>query len=124
MAIPTNITTGEQVVTATGAVTGSLATATLTNGIGAIKVRVTGLLSGQSVRIAVEDTVNATPFADALQVFVFDTTQGAAPDGNTFSVQLINLPDARFGVALSKLRLNVQAITASTSIKVLGWLEQ
>jgi hypothetical protein len=123
MALIYPISTGEQTVTATGAVTGTLTTTSILNN-GMLKVRVRGLTSGQSARIAVEDTNNATPFADALQVAVFDTAQGQNPDGNDFSVAINTLPSIRIGTANSKLRLNVQAITATTSIQVFGWVEQ
>jgi hypothetical protein len=117
------ITTGEQAVTATGAVPGTLSTTTTLN-TGMIKVRVRGLTPGQSLRIAVEDTNNATPFSDALQVFTVDTAAGQNPDGNEFSVAINTLPDIRIGSANTKLRLNVQAITATTNAQIFGWVEQ
>jgi ammonia channel protein AmtB len=118
VAIPSLITTGEQSVTATGAITGSLNTSALVAGVGALKVRIRGLTSGQSCRIAVEDTANASAFSDAIQVFVVESVTGHS------STLLIDLPDMRFGVANSKLRLNCQAITASTTALVQGWIEQ
>lgn len=123
MSAPQLLTTGEQTVTATGAVTGSLSTASMAAGVGSIKLRVTGLTSGQSVRLVVEDTNNATPFSDALQVWTVDTAQGQSPDGNVYSVALITLPDLRIGSANTKLRVNCQAITSNTSIKVLAWVD-
>jgi hypothetical protein len=123
LALPYPITTGEQQVTATGAVTGTLSTTNFLK-TGMIKMRIRGLTSNQSLRVAVEDTNNVTPFSDALQVWTVDTAQGQNPDGNEYSVAINTLPDMRIGTANSALRLNVQAITGTTTAYVIGWIEQ
>ena len=118
MAVPKLITTGEVAVTTTGAISGTLVTSGLTAGVGSMKIRINGLLQGQTCRIVVEDTANATPFSDALQVWEVESTFSHS------TVELIDLPDMRFGVANSALRLNCQAITAGATAKVTGWIEQ
>jgi hypothetical protein len=123
MATITNITTGAQTVSATGAVTGSLATATLT-GDYTVKIRVSGLAAGKSLQVALEDTANASAFSEATQPYVFSFVGGDDRDGITLSVRAYQIPMARFGVANSKFRLNVQSGTATIAASILGWLEQ
>jgi hypothetical protein len=128
MATPNLITTGEQSVTAVGAVTGSLST----NGLpkaGWLKARIRGLLPGQSIQMIVQDTANATPFSDAIAVWEIDTAQGAqvatVPENEmNFAIELFRLPDMRFGGANNALRGNVTGMTAGAAPLVTIWLEQ
>jgi hypothetical protein len=117
------ITTGEQTVSATGAVTGSLATAALTGNF-TVKIRVRGLTSAQSVQIALEDTANVTPFSDATQPFVASFAGVAEPEGAQRSVRSYEIPNCRFGVTNSALRLNVQSLIGAPTFQVEGWIEQ
>ena len=128
------ISSGEQTVTATGAITGSLST----NGLprtGWLKVRIRGLQPGQYMRIDIEDTANVTPFSDALQVWSVEATAGQEAANQpsatlpyetdaVYGIELFRLPDMRFGSTNNALRGNTQAITASTTALVTIWLEQ
>jgi hypothetical protein len=118
------ITTGEQAVTATGAVTGSLSTATLTGDF-TVKVRVRGLSAGKALQLAVEDTANATPYSDVTQVAVAQFYGETLADGDTRNWRQYEIPMTRFGVANSALRVNVQQISATPgTVLVDAWLEQ
>jgi hypothetical protein len=117
----TNITTGEQTVTATGAITGTLDTSGL-SGNYYIALRVRGLVGG-SIQIVLEDTTNATPFATLSQPWSYTFTTSSSIDGVEAGVNSYLIPLASFGVANSKFRFNTQKITASTCF-VLGELVQ
>ncbi len=124
MATISNITTGEQSVSATGAVTGSLDTSAL-SGAYTIKVRVRGLATGKKILIAVEDTANATPFSDKVQVAVAHFVGVIPTDGNYREWTSYDIPSTRFGATNTALRLNVLAIDGSAgTVNVQGWLEQ
>lgn len=123
MAKITNITTGEQSVSATGAVTGSLDTSALT-GDYTVKLRVWGLTSAQSAMIAIEDTANASAFSDAKQVAVAHVVGVAAVEGVTFEWKTKDIPVTRFGATNTKLRANVLGISGSPTFNVFAWLEQ
>lgn len=119
--VMSNITTGEQSVSATGAVTGTLDTSAL-SGKYAVKVRL-GLTAGVAL-VALEDTASATPFNDAIQVAVFHI-KGASPnEGTLHNRQDYEIPATRFGAANTKLRLNVLSISGGGTLKAFGWLEQ
>lgn len=118
----TNITTGVQSVTGTGAVTGSLDTSALT-GDYTVKVRVDAL-PGETAIVAVEDTAHATPFSEAIPVAVFHVKGTVAAEGNVYSFPKYLIPGTRFGATNNKLRVNVLSKTASGTMKVYGWLEQ
>lgn len=124
MAIPTNITTGEQSVTATGAVTGTLATSTL-SGDYTVKIRVRGLTAGQGVLLSVQDTANATAFSDANNVAVHHFLGTTAPEGDTHSWKSDQIPLTRFGSTNNELRIYCQLLSGSSpTALVYGWLEQ
>ena len=123
MATISAITTGQQSVTTTGAITGVLNTSALT-GAFTVKIRVAGLTSAQNIQIALEDTANATPFSDALQPWCVTFAGVAEPEGATQSVRSYQIPACRFGVANSELRLNAQVVTGSPTALVQGWIEQ
>lgn len=121
--IQTEITTGIQTVTSTGAVPGTLDTSAL-SGDFTIKVQVLDLTAGSTARIVVEDTANATPFSDAQPVSVFDVA-GQVNTPSTQDVRKYQVPSTRFGQANNKLRLNVQVLSGvSPSLSVRGWIEQ
>jgi hypothetical protein len=131
MAAINNITTGEQTVAAAGAVTGSLDTSALngplstTPGSFTIKLRVRGLSSGKRAIFAIEDTANATPFSDAVQVAVCHVEGGMPTDGTSREWQSFEIPGTRFGVTNSALRLNCLSISATPgTVKAHAWLEQ
>jgi hypothetical protein len=117
------ITTGEQSVTSTGAITGSLNTAALTGGF-TVKIRVRGLTSAQNIQIALEDTANVTPFSDALQPWSVTFAGVAEAEGATQSVRSYQIPACRFGATNTALRLNAQVVTGSPTALVQAWLEQ
>lgn len=124
MATITDITTGEQTVSATGAITGSLDTSALT-GDYTVKVMVRGLSAGKKCLIVLEDTANASAFSDALQVAAFHFVGGAPTDGNFHERKSYDIPMTRFGATNTKLRLNCLAIDSTPgTVKAHGWLEQ
>jgi hypothetical protein len=117
------ITTGEQSVTSTGAITGVLNTAALT-GAFTVKLRVRGLTSAQNIQIVLEDTANVTPFSDALQPWSVTVAGVNEPEGATHSVRSFEIPACRFGATNTELRFNAQVVTGSPTALVQGWLEQ
>jgi hypothetical protein len=117
------ITTGEQSVTTTGAITGSLDTSGLT-GDYTVKIRVRGLTSAQNIQIVLEDTANVTPYSDALQPFSATFAGVAQPEGETLSVRSYQIPACRFGATHTALRVNAQVVTGSPTALVQAWLEQ
>jgi hypothetical protein len=123
MATISAITTGEQSVTTTGAITGSLDTSAL-SGAFTVKLRVRGLTSAQNIQIALEDTANASAFSDALQPWSVTTAGVAVVEGATHSVRSYEIPACRFGATNTKLRFNAQVVTGSPTALVQGWLEQ
>lgn len=123
MATISAITTGEQSVSSTGAITGSLATAAL-SGAYTVKIRVRGLTSAQNIQIVLEDTADATPYGDVTQPFSFTFAGVAEPEGATASVRSYQIPAARFGVTNSAFRVNAQLLTGSPTVLVSAWLEQ
>lgn len=120
----TDITTGEQSIAAAGPATGTLDTSALTGAYN-IKCRVSGLATGKKMMVSIEDTANASAFSDALPLAVFHFTGGFPVDGITKSLQAYDIPNARFGITNSKLRVNVTAIDAGAgSPSVHAWIEQ
>jgi hypothetical protein len=117
------ITTGEQSVTTTGAITGSLDTSALT-GDYTVSLRVRGMTaSTQNVQIALEDTANASAFSDSTQPWVASFTGASTTEGAVMSVRSYQIPSARFGATNTKFRFNVQAVNGSPTLLVQGWLE-
>jgi hypothetical protein len=123
MAIPNPISTGEQSVTATGAITGVLDTSTL-SGDFTVYARVRGLTGSQSIRIDMEDTANSSAFSDATQVYTFEFVGAPTPDGETKSVRAYHLKSARVGGTNNKLRGNVQEITNGATALVTLWVDE
>jgi hypothetical protein len=117
------ISTGEQTVTTTGAVTGSLDTSALT-GAFTVKLRVRSLTSAQNLQIVLEDTANASAFSDATQPWSVTVAGVNVVEGSTYSVESYQIPACRFGATNTKLRVNVQVATGSPSAKLIAWLEQ
>lgn len=123
MALPKAISTGEQTVSSTGAITGTLDTSALTGDF-TIYARVRGLTGSQTIRIDIEDTANSTPFSDATQVYTFEFVGAPTPDGETKSVRAYHLKSARVGGANNKLRANTQFITNGASALVEVWVDE
>lgn len=117
------ITTGEQTVSATGAVAGSLSTSAMSGNF-TLKVRIRGLAAGQRIMLSVEDTSSGTPFSDARTIAHFDTYGGMPADGVTLSKSKYEMPSAKFGAANTALRINCTAIDSGASAQILAWLEQ
>jgi hypothetical protein len=127
MSTISNITTGAQTVTATGAVT---ATTGLdisgVTGDYTVHLRVQGLSSASgtpTAAIQLEDTVNA--FTAVLPVAVINV-QGTVDTKaeQHFEWRKYQLPTARFGTASAKLRVNVMTLGGTTpSLTLDSWLE-
>ncbi len=124
MAEIVDITTGDQTVTATGAVTGVLDTATFT-GDYTVKVRIFGLEDGKSAVIALQDTASGTPFNDAIDVAVFHVKGKVTAEADiVLNKKSYEIPGTRYGVTNSKLRFNVRSLTSDSNLKIRGWLER
>jgi hypothetical protein len=121
MATISNITTGEQSVTGTGAVTGTLNTSSL-SGDYTIKMRIRSIV-GTGPKVTIEDTANSSAFSDAETVAVMDLSNAVGPDGITLSWKKHDIPNTRFGSTNNKLRANC-IIAPGTSCYVYAWLEQ
>lgn len=120
----TNITTGEQAVTAAGAVTGSLDTSASTFTFNTIKVSVRGLSATKRAVFAIEDTANASAFSDAVQVAVFHFVGGGTVDGDARERASYDIPLTRYAVTNSKLRLNCLAIDGTPgTVLAQAWVE-
>jgi hypothetical protein len=137
-----DITTGLQTVTATGPVTGTLNTSAMSATLGyTIFVVIAGLTAGASATIAIQDTADATPFADAQTQASFTVT-GKVGDPAEIELSIRKYAvgtgegglDAdtsagsttpRFGAANTALRANVTALTGtSPSLSVHAFLQQ
>jgi len=128
MATLKDITTGEQAVAAAGAVTGTLDTSafviTANAGFRTLKCVVRGLAPGKRALFVIEDTANATPFSDALQVAAMHFVGSQPTEGVAKEYQVYDIPMIRTGVANSKLRLNCLAIDATPgTVLAHAWLE-
>jgi len=120
--VRTDITTGEQSVTAAGAVTGVLATAALAP-FNTVKLICRGLTAGQRALFSVEDTANVTAFSDVRQVAVAHFVGSASPDGSAREWATYDIPMTRYGVANAELRINCLAIDAGATALVHGFIE-
>lgn len=126
MATLTDITTGAQTVTATGAVT---ATAGLDvsgiTGDFTIVVDVQSLTTGKTARIQIEDSANAWTASAALAVVDItgkvDSTNAASM---RYSWRKYQLPNNQFGQTGGVVRVNVTALDGSSSLKLHAWVEQ
>ena len=117
----TDITTGEQSVTTTGAIPGSLDTSAL---IAAYTVRARFKLDKGVAVVALEDTANASAFSDAVRVAVFHVHGPTPTEGDIRSIREYQIPATRFGATNTKLRFNVLAIAGGGTLTAWGWLEQ
>ena len=116
----TDITTGEQSVTTTGAITGSLDTSALSGKYG-VKVRFK-LDAGVAI-VALEDTANASAFSDAIPIAVFHVRPTLSV-GSIASIQDYEIPATRFGASNTKLRFSALKIAGGGTLKTWAWLEQ
>lgn len=120
MAAITDITTGIQTDTATGAITGTI------DGdgfVGDYTVGVTFTLSGaNTARVALQDT--ADDFTAAIDLVVWDIKGPTSAEGITHHVRSYDVPSARFGAGTdgTGLRFNVLAISGG-SLTTHGWLD-
>ena len=117
-----NITTGEQTVTATGAVTGTLDTSTRT-GDYTIKVRVRDLTAGSKLMLGIEDTANVTPFSDAQAIAIFHFNGTGSEADQDKEVRSYDVSSTLIGGTNNKLRVNVYRISASTTCFIDAWVE-
>jgi hypothetical protein len=123
MATPTEITTGVQTVTATGAVTPTAGVdVSGVTGDYTIVVEVVSMTAAKTARIQIEDTVNAFTASAALAVIdITGTLSGQY--SQRFSFRKYQLPNSNFGVASGKARVNVTAIDASATLQLHSWYE-
>jgi len=122
----TDITTGIQTVTSSGAVPGVLATANL-SGPFCIKLQVVGLATTYVLpplaRIVIQDTASASQFSDAQPVMVVDVP-GPVNVDVTYGVRDDQVPATRIGDTNSALRVYVYFVSVDTTLQVHAWLEQ
>jgi hypothetical protein len=120
-----NITTGEQTITTTGPITGTLSTATLTTDF-TITIRARGLNVGESMLLVIEDTASSSAFSDAEQVLAPINIVGGQPstEGYTVNVRAYQVPTMRIGATNNKVRINCLALnsTGSPSVQVFAWM--
>jgi hypothetical protein len=117
----TNITTGEQSVTSTGAITGVLSTATLATDF-TLKIRVRGLAAGDSILIAFEDTASSSAFSDKTQIATVNIVGGQnANEGVVYNFRSYEVPTMRYGSTNDAIRVNCLAITGALPLCTLGW---
>ena len=119
--VQSDITTGAQTATTTGALTGSLDTSAL-SGHYSVKLNLS-LTFGVAI-VALEDTANSSAFSDAVQVAAFQIKGATQAEGVEFSKQDYEIPATRFGAANTKLRFNVLSIAGGGTLTAHGWLEQ
>jgi hypothetical protein len=116
------ITTGVQAVTTTGAVTGTLSTSSL-SGDFTLFMNIQGLAAGDTAKFSIQDTENSSEFSDALDVVIADVVGGSTVEGSTYSWRAYQVPSMRYGAAHCELRVNCLAISAGTA-NVIAWLQQ
>lgn len=117
----TQITTGEQSVTETGAVTGTANTSSLASPF-TLFVRVRGLAAGDTIKLSIQDTENSSEFSDALDVALVDINGGMPNEGVTYSFPWYEMPSMRYGAEYCELRLNCLAISGGTAI-CMAWID-
>lgn len=119
-----DITTGVQSPTAAGAVTGSLDTSALVGNY-TIFIQILALGSGKKLRVAIEDTANASAFSEAQQVFVEDVVGPiTAATPLSFAYEKYMIQNTRFGAANNKLRVNILAVDATPGLSLYCGLQQ
>lgn len=122
MAAYTDITTGEQTVSATGAITGTLDVSGL-SGDYTVKIMVRGLSASKYLLLALEDTVNA--FTATVQRAAKQFAGGMPTDGQVFSIPSREIPLSQFGITSGTFRINTLAISSTPgTVKVHAWIEQ
>ena len=125
MAIPTDITTGIQTVTSTGAVTSTsgLAISGL-SGDFTLAIEVTALTSGKTARIQLEDSTNG--FTNSNPLVVWDVT-GQVVDGSKSikkTWRKYELPNNLEGTSSAVLRVNVTVLDTGATLSLHAWIEQ
>lgn len=113
-----DITTGLQTVTGTGAVTGSLDISGIT-GDYTLKIRVAELPAAEDAELVIEDTVDN--FTASVVRGVLNVPGGLQE--RTFSFLKRDLKTMRAGTASAKVRINVRTKSASGNLKLHAWLE-
>lgn len=128
------LTTGQQSVSATGAVTPTAGVdVSGITGDFMINIDVQSLTAGKTARIQIEDTTNAFTASTALFV---DNLTGLIGQGGTSwvagtynpvtfkrTIRKQDLPNSNFGVSGGKCRVNVTAIDSSASLSLNAWIE-
>ncbi len=122
MATINAITTGEQAVTTSGAVTGTLDTSGITGDF-TLKLRVRGLATGDTINLSFQDTANSSEFSDAIDVATVNIVgQGTAAEGVAYNFRKYQVPTMRTGATHNQVRVNCLSISGGTA-EVLAWLE-
>lgn len=123
MAVPTDITTGVQTVSATGAVTPSTGLdISGVTGDFTLALEVISMTSGKTARIQFEDTTNA--FAASNPIWVVNVTGKLSGEySDKYTIRKYQLPNNVFGTTSAKIRVNVTAIDGSSSLQLHAWLE-
>jgi hypothetical protein len=117
------ITTGEQTVSAAGAIAGSLSTSSF-SGNYTVSVRIWGLAPGLRMLIELQDTSSSTPFSDARAIACWHFNGGTGgTDAIVASIRSSDLTSAKFGAANTAFRLNVVSLDSGASAQVLGWID-
>ena len=119
----TDITTGVQTVSTTGAITPTAGVdISGITGDATIVCEVTGLTSGKTARIQFEDTTNAFTASNALAV-INVTGQIDGRWSDRFTLRKYQLPNNLFGTASAKLRANLTVIDSAAVLSLHAWLE-
>jgi hypothetical protein len=87
-----------------------------------LKIRVTKLTAGKTVRFQFSDTVDNFTTVTAGRTLSFAGEISPAADV-TRSVQKYDFPQLRMGVASAKVRLEITAIDAGGSVDYTAWVE-
>jgi hypothetical protein len=127
MALPTDITSGVQTVTATGPVTPTtgLSTAAIT-GDWTIKTVGSFLSAGKTAKIQIEESTNSFTNSVALAVLFFSGSAQSQAEQQTpyAALRKYALPSNLFGQTSAALRYNVTYLDPAATLSFHGWLEQ
>jgi hypothetical protein len=117
-----DITTGLQSVSSTGAVTGSLDISGMSGDFN-VKVQIQALSAGKTVVIGIEDSVNAFT-ATVPQAVIQATGSLTSNYDRTYTFRKNQIPALRIGTGSAVVRLNVYSTTATPGLQVHAWIEQ
>jgi hypothetical protein len=122
MASLISITTIQAPITKSAAFQGAGVDVSGITGDWTLKIRVTKLTAGKTVRFQFSDTVDNFTAVTAGRTLSFAGEISPAADV-TRSVQKYDFPQLRMGVASAKVRLEITAIDAGGSVDYTAWVE-